>query len=289
MILIVECGATKSDWTLLDRGVVHKSFQTEGLNFSSGDEEFIAHTLEYGVLTSRDAADSACLDAIYFYAAGLFPSDDPSSPYNILYNCLSRNFPDSKIYLENDLLAAARAVCGHDPGIACILGTGSNVSVYDGETIVSRIPSGGFILGDEGSAGALGKRFIEDYIKGMVPECVALAFEEKYDLSYSTIVRNVYHGNSPAAYLGNFAPDILAFYDDNRYMSNLVDENFRRFIERCLLPAIHRSQGPLHLGVVGGFAYACRRIFDRLAGEYDLHVDKYLASPSEELIKFHQK
>ncbi len=288
MKLVVESGATKSDWTLIEGDETITSFRTEGLNFSSGDGEFIIHTLELGTLKARDAADSQPVGAVYFYAAGLFPSEDADSPYMILYSCLVSAFPGASIHLENDLLAAARAVCGKKPGIVAILGTGSNTCVFDGSDICRKVSSGGFILGDEGSASALGRAFVSDYIKGLVPDCVALAFAEKYDMGYPALVNRIYHGNSPAAFLGAFAPDILSFYDTNNYMRHLVDENFRSFFSRCLMPCI-ASAGELQtIGVVGGFGFACRNIIDSVSKEYGVTVCKYLASPSEALIQYHK-
>lgn len=285
MKLIIESGATKADWTLITDFHVHK-FQTEGLNFSSGDAEFVFRTLEYAAIKVLDIADAESVEEVNLYAAGLFPSDDSGSPYQLLKTTLSNKFPEAIIYLENDLLAAARALFGNQPGIACILGTGSNTCLYDGSVITRRVSSGGFILGDEGSAGALGKRFIEDLIKGLVPECVALAFKEKYDLDYAAIVNEVYHGASPAAYLGKFAPDILAFYDSDHYIHQLVDENFRSFIKRCIQPCLGSATT---IGVVGGFGYACRNILEAIGREEGIVFGKILKSPSEQLIEYHCK
>ena len=286
MKLIVECGATKSDWTLLDGIEIHTSFKTEGMNFSSGDDEFIARSLDDGLLKIQDALDSESLYEIHFYAAGLFPSEDFNSPYQVLYQKIRSYFGETDIHLENDLLAAARAVCGHESGIACILGTGSNVCVYDGSQIIRKVSSGGFILGDEGSASALGRAFISDYIKGLVPECVGLAFAEKYDLSYPSVVQGVYHSASPAAYLGRFAPDIISFYEINHYMQHLVDENFRRFIDRCILPLIGPGAS-MPIGAVGSFGYACKEILASLGEQEGVHFRRFLRSPSEGLIKYH--
>ena len=287
MKVIIESGATKADWTLIRDGGQVQGFQTEGLNFSSGDEEFVFRTLEEGVNKVLDITDSEMPEEVNVYAAGLFPSEEPGSPYHLLKIALSNKFPGAEINLENDLLAAARALFGNKPGIACILGTGSNTCIYDGVKITRKISSGGFILGDEGSASALGKRFIEDFIKGLVPECVALAFNEKYELSYPEIVWHVYHGPSPAAYLGKFAPDILAFYNTNAYIQKLVDDNFRSFFERCVLRA-GMAEAKLPVGIVGGFGYACRSIIGRIAGDYGITDLRFLASPSEQLIKYHE-
>ena len=284
MKLIIESGATKADWTLIRDGSQVQGFQTAGLNFSSGDEEFVFRTLEEGSVKVLDITDAEMPEVVNVYAAGLFPSQAAGSPYQMLKTALSNRFPGAEINLENDLLAAARALFGNKPGIACILGTGSNTCIYDGVRITRKISSGGFILGDEGSAGALGKAFISDLIKGLVPECVALAFKEKYDLEYAEIVQQVYHGTSPAAYLGRFAPDILAFYDADPYMHQLIEDNFRSFFKRCVL----QCDNELPIGIVGGFGYACREILAVIAEEEGVRIDSILKSPSQNLVKYHE-
>ena len=290
MKLIIESGATKSDWTLILNDGEISSFKMAGLNFSSGNDEFLSRTLEEASLQvvqslGASAPDSIQIDEIHFYAAGLFPSEDPDSPFQRLATMLGNHFPGSAIRLESDLLAAARALFGHEPGIVCILGTGSNVCIYDGTSITSRVNSGGFILGDEGSASALGRAFISDYLKGLVPETVTRYFEEKHDMSYPEIVRNVYRGTSPSAYLGAFAKDILSFYATEHYMQNLVDENFRLFFARCL--SRFKAEN-LPVGVAGSFGYACREIIAALGEQDGFRISKFVASPSEGLIAYHK-
>ena len=286
MKLLVECGATKSDWTVLDSGNVRYTFKTEGLNFSSGEDGFIGRTLEQGILKTLDACDGQTPDEVFFYAAGLFASDDESSPCSKLRKRLAAYFPAARTELADDLLAAARSVCGNNQGIACILGTGSNTCLFNGSRIVRKIPSGGFILGDEGSASALGRVFISDYIKGLVPECVALAFEEKYDMSYASLVQKIYHGASPAGFLGSLAPDILAFYGENHYMTHLVDSNFRAFIDRSLKPLLSEK---VPIGVVGSFGWACRSIISEIGKQEGVEFARFTASPSAGLIEYHKQ
>ena len=90
---------------------------------------------------------------------------------------IKANIPAAEtVEVYSDLLAAARALCGHEPGIACILGTGSNSCLYDGTGIASNVSPLGYILGDEGSGAVLGKLFIGDVLKsGSPPRFVPLS------------------------------------------------------------------------------------------------------------------
>ena len=219
-----------------------------------------------------------------------------TEPYRRVKARFTAAWPGAAVFLENDLLAAARAVCGHKAGVAVILGTGSNTCIYDGDRITRTIPSGGFILGDEGSASALGRQFVSDYIKGFVPEVMARYFTARFDLSYPSLVREVYHGASPAGFLGSFAPEILRFYTSVPYARDLVDGNFRAFIRRCLLPlgrpvpaaGVAGGRDILSaVGVVGGFGYAYRDILLSVGASEGVRFARFLASPSEELLAFH--
>ena len=67
------------------------------------------------------------------------------------------------------MLAAARALCGRNAGIACILGTGSNSCLYDGTEITANVSPLGFILGDEGSGAVLGRTLVGDCLKNQLP------------------------------------------------------------------------------------------------------------------------
>ena len=179
---------------------------------------------------------------------------------------------------------AARAVCGREKGIAAILGTGSNSCFYDGEKIVKNVRSAGFILGDEGGGTRLGRLFMSDILKGLVPADVAEPFAKEYDVDYMTVVRNVYKSETPAKYLGSFAPWIMARYGKSDYVTRLVEQNFRDFIERALK---QYDVANCPVGVVGGFGYACREILQRIGSEYGIRFSVFLPEPMEGLVKYH--
>ena len=199
-------------------------------------------------------------------------------------NVLRGYFPDIDIEYASDLLDAARAVCGREKGIAAILGTGSNSCFYDGEKIVKNVRSAGFILGDEGGGTRLGRLFMSDILKGLVPADVAEPFAKEYDVDYMTVVRNVYKSETPAKYLGSFAPWIMQYYGKSDYVTRLVEQNFRDFIERALK---QYDVVNCPVGVVGGFGYACREILQRIGSEYGIRFSVFLPEPMEGLVKYH--
>lgn len=269
MILIVESGATKTDWCALAPDGSTTRLQTPGMNLSSIKEEANA------AVFAEALGHFSGVDAVYFYAAGLleFPS--------ALDRLFKERFPAARCEYASDLVAAARAACGHEAGIAAILGTGSNTCQYDGERMVRNIHGGGFIIGDEGSAAALGRMFLADLVKDLVPAALSDAFAVRYEADYASVVRNVYKSPAPSRYLGSLAPFILE-HRGEPYVDALVDRNFRDLIERTLV-----RYDRLPVGVVGGFGCACRADLERLGAEYGLIFSRFIPSPMEGLVAYH--
>ena len=285
MILIVESGASKTDWLAFEGEGTRVNVKTGGMNLASMPENVVRGVVEDAAAGFKEKGISL-FERIHFYAAGLICQSSESIP-SIAINLdkvLRSLFPEAMIEYASDTLAAARAVCGHEKGIAAILGTGSNSCLYDGEKIIGNIRSGGFILGDEGGAARLGRMFMADFLKGLVPEPVSREFAKDFEVDYMTVVKNVYKGETPAAYLGSFAPWIMAKYDLSEYVKELVDSNFRDFFERALT---RYGTDSLPVGVVGGFGYASRDILMRLAEPYGIKFSKIIKAPVEGLVDFH--
>lgn len=274
MKIIVEAGATKSNWRILEDGE-RKELLLPGMNVSTSDEGHNLDVLSRGLA----AAGPGSIDGFYLYTAGIVTPQVSAR----LSEYIRTLRPVREIEICDDLVAAARAVCGREPGIVAILGTGSNACQWDGAAVSFKVRSGGYILGDEGGGAALGKLFLADFIKGRVPQEVAHDFASKFDGSYSGIVASVYRSASPAGYLGSLAPFILSHYS-NPYIKELVDNNFRSFITRSLLSY------PVDLypvGVVGGFGAACKDILEPLCAGYGIQISGFEKEPINGLVKYH--
>ncbi len=285
MIIIVDSGATKTDWcSVSDSGKI-SNVKTAGMNFAVMPAEAISEIVVEA--TSELNPGNEDVTQVHFYAAGLIVRPGESVPVSAatLHGTLAGIFPNAGMEYASDLLAAARAVCGHKSGIAAILGTGSNSCFFDGENVVKNVRSAGFILGDEGGGACLGKLFMADFLKGLVPEPVSSEFASEFTVDYMTVVRNVYKSDAPSKYLGSFAPWILERYDSCGYVRDLVDANFRNFIERAL-KQYDIAQYPV--GVVGGFGYHNQKALRKVASEYGIRFSEIIAAPAEGLVKYHK-
>ena len=279
MKIIADCGATKSEWVTIHSDGSTSRFITKGVNAStmsaSAIKDIISEAGEKISVAEQSAAE------INLYMAGI-PSEEIKKT---ICNSLQHYFPIASLEIHSDLLGAARAVCGHRPGIAAIIGTGSNSCMYDGIEITKRVYSCGFILGDEGGAATLGKLFIADFLKGLIPAEIASEFSSRYPSDYATIVANVYKSEgSPSGYLGSFTPFILEHYD-NPYIKELVNGNFRSLIRRAIK---QYDTDRYAVGVVGGFGFALKDILSRIAEEEGVKISRFIKSPIDGLVEYHR-
>lgn len=286
MILIVESGATKTDWCAAAPGIEPINVRTAGMNLATMSREVIGGIVRDAVAAFKEKGLDGGITEIHFYAAGLITRAGEKVPEQVkdVDSVFVTFFPGAEVEYASDLLDAARAVCGHKPGIAAIMGTGSNSCLFDGEKVVKNVRSAGFILGDEGGGARLGKMFMSDFLKGLVPEPVSSEFAKDFTVDYMTVVQNVYRGDAPSKYLGSFAPWILERYDTCEYVRDLVDQNFKDFIERAL-KQYDIDRYPV--GVVGGFGYANKAILEKVAKPYGIRFSTIIATPIEGLVEYH--
>lgn len=275
-IIICESGATKADWRVVENGVQTARELSAGMNMST----MMMDTIESIIGEVAERLSVGECDAVHFYTAGVAT---PSIQIE-LEKIFGRCFKTTEVEIQTDLVASARAACGHEPGIAVILGTGSNSCQWDGENIVRHIKSGGFIIGDEGSASVLGKLFISDFVKGLVPEEIAAEYAENFPHEYPDIVEMVYHNPvSPSGWLGSLCPFIISHYD-HPYVKQLVYNNFKAFIDRCLR---QYDTDKYPVSIIGGFANALKDIVSPIFEESGIRIRTFIPSPIEELIRYH--
>ena len=276
MQLIADSGSTKVDWRAIkdDGSIVEIS--TEGINPVFITPEEIVKILSQKLLPVIGPG----VKNVYFYGAGVV------SPQLIatLSESFKKVFPESETFAASDVLAAARALCGHNPGIACIMGTGSNSCFYDGENIAKNVRAGGFILGDEASGGVLGKKLISDFIKGLLPAHIQAEFDKRYDLDYMKVVEKVYKQPMTSRFLASFAPFINEFIADP-YMENLVNTSFDEFFKRNISQYDYKNHT---VNFVGSIAYYFKDKLVAAAEKNGMKVGRVLKTPIEGLVEYHK-
>lgn len=277
MILIADCGSTKTDWVLHDGSGIVTRVKTQGLNPTqqSSDDIFRILSTELAGKIDKDAPKT-----IYFYGAGCAYENANKR----METALKRIFSTKDIHINSDLLAAARALCGHEEGIACILGTGSNSCLFDGEKIVDNTPSLGYILGDEGSGAHLGRQLVSDCIKKQLPKELREKFLGQYNLDIAGILERVYHTPLPNRWLASFTP----FLCENRKYAEiqaLLKHCFKQFFLRNTM-VYRRSWLPIH--IIGGVGINFANEIKEAAESLGLSIGNIVESPMEGLIEYHK-
>lgn len=276
MLLLADSGATKTDWYFGNNPTEGQTIQTEGINPFHQSSAMIRDIMERQLLPSLNASPASC-NRIFFYGAGCTPSKSKD-----VVRILQDFFPDALVAVKSDLLGAARSACKDHAGIACILGTGSNSCLYDGQEIIKNISPLGYILGDEGSGAYLGKRFIADCLKGQLPETLRDGLLKEYGLTTADILDKVYRQPQANRFLAGFTPYIYK-HKTEREVHCFLTDCFREFFRRNVLP----YQSSLPASFVGSIAWFFREEIEEAAHDMNISTGLFVKSPIEGLKTYH--
>lgn len=276
MRLIADSGSTKTAWALVGSdGRMHQSFRTGGINpvlLSDGDITSLLAT----ELTPHLAGETP--RAVCFYGAGCRPDQRER-----MQRHLSVATGCTDVFVGSDLLGACRALCGHEMGVCCILGTGSASCLYDGRDIVGQTPSLGYVIGDEGSGTALGRRLLGDVFKAQLPEAVCQSFLSQTGLTVSSAIEKVYRQPWPNRFMASFTP-FLAENIGVPEIEALVTDEFRRFLQRNVKAYGHPE---LPVGFVGSIAHYFRPQLEQALRTEGMRLGRIEASPLQGIVNYH--
>jgi N-acetylglucosamine kinase-like BadF-type ATPase len=278
MRIIADSGSTKTHWVLTGPEDLRKDFHSEGINphfMEAATIESVAATAVPGEIRNE-------VTELVFYGAGCAGPDKCA----LVHSALQKVFPRARIATNSDLLAAAHALLGKAAGVACILGTGSNAAVYDGETFTQRITSLGYMLGDEGSGSYIGRRLLQACFRKEMPETLRDAFFARFDLSTAGLLENIYRRPFPNRYLASFAPFASAHSDDD-FIRELIHSSFADFIRYQLDTLEFDKQMPV--GFVGSVAFHFRDVLREELSRNNYNPGKILTEPMDALLDFYDQ
>ncbi len=277
MILIADSGSTKTDWCVVENGKSIKRVVTKGINPFFQSEEEISNEIETTLILQLDSHD---FDYVYFYGAGC-----TFDKVEIVKRAIAKNIHvKHEVEVNTDVLAAARGLCGYLPGIACIIGTGSNSCSYDGQKIVDNVSPLGFILGDEGSGAVLGKLFLSELLKNQLGEPLKNEFLEEYKITIPEIIDKIYRRPFPNRFLAQFTPFILK-HIKNPEVRKLVDDGFKSFLKKNVMQYKEYKEHPIHF--VGSVAFHFQDVLKKALEDFEMKPGKFIQSPMEGLIQYH--
>ncbi len=275
--LIADSGATKAEWCLLNNGR-KKTIFTQGISPYFLNTEQIYQLLEAEL---KPVLRKEEIHEIYYYGTGC------ANPTNALSvkKAISRSFKGAKVEVTHDLMGAARALCGREKGVACILGTGSNSCYFNGKKILKNSPGLGYVLGDEGSGAYLGKKVIQYYLYGTFDDELRGRFDLTYTTNASEILEHVYKKPLPNRYLAGYA----RFLADNRghYMiENIIEDGLNDFFFNHLCKYRETWSLPIHFA--GSIAFGFKDVLQQLCNSYEFELGRVMKNPMEGLIEYHR-
>lgn len=277
-LLIADSGSTKCEWCIID-GKKTKTIFTTGISpyFLNGGQikELVEKEL-LGKLKNYNITE------IFYYGTGC------KAPENrrIVKKALEKLFPEVSLQVDHDLSGAAKALCGDKKGIACILGTGSSASYYNGNKIAKERTGLGYILGDEGSGAYLGKTVVQYYLYKTFDEELLYRFEQKFNITETEILANVYKGEMPNRYLASFAV-FLAENRDHYMVENIIEDGLNDFFFHHICKFTESWNMPINF--VGGIAYGFKDVITELCSSYEFELGTILKNPMQGLVKYHSK
>lgn len=285
MILIADSGSTKVHWCLMAANGHTAEFITDGINPLFQTSDAMRNSICNQLLPQMASMLWAgTIGHVFFYGAGCTPEKSP-----FVEKAIESVFKKAKVFVASDMLGATRGLLGHEKGVACILGTGSNSCLYDGEQIIKNVPSLGFILGDEGSAATLGKRLVSDLLKNQLGDDLKERFLSQYAINQADVIEHVYRQPFPNRWLANLARFCAENIDDPR-IHDLVYDHFAQFVKRNISQyyTSEEQKQSMPVGFVGSIAFYYRPVLEQVMSDYGFRVGQILQDPIPGLVEYHR-
>lgn len=282
MILIADSGSTKTDWRLIDKQNGIGQGKTAGFNPFYQTTQAILTEIQQVLIPQLGSAKIEEIEEVHYYGAGC----STKSNVEIVHLALAEVFPNAIISVNNDLLAAARALCDKEPGIVGILGTGSNTCFYDGEKIAYNRPNLGFILGDEGSGAVLGKKLVTAYLYEEMSPKLMERFKKRYQITRNDVMESVYKKPFPNRYMASFS-QFLYHNIQEPFIYRLVYDSFCELFDRHILKYERANEHKVHF--VGSIAFYYSNLLRQVANDKGITLRNIMESPIAGLTLFHQR
>lgn len=278
MILVADSGGTKADWVLIKPGENDKVVTTLGYNPVVHPRDIFRGELNK---LTKDLMPGVQPNVVHYYGAGCWDHRRKA----VVQTELETFFPKAQIHVMHDLLAAGRATCGREAGIACILGTGSNTCLYDGNDVIDNVTNLGYLLGDEGSGSHIGKAFLRAYFYRELDDELVEAFESYTSVDRSTVLDKVYESEVPNTYLASFTR-FMGEHRGHPIIQRIILDSFGEFLDRH----VRKYRGHLGLPVnfIGSIAFHFKQILVAALHERDMNAGRFVQKPIEELADFHR-
>ncbi len=276
MIIVVDSGSYKSDWMFTPAGGQALTFRTAGINPFFTPEKEIVRIIQHFKAIKPYIEEAT---EIYFFGSGCTSPDRRE----MVSNAVSAVFKNAFVSVDTDLIGSTYATCGDRPGIICTMGTGSNISFFDGETVQPSKHGTGFILGDLGSGAWFGKKLLTDYLYGLLPPELSDDFGARHDVTRENVIRHVYQEAHPNTYLASFAP-FMSEHAEHPYISSLLYNGFEEFVKTNIFSYPDFQEHICHF--VGSIAYFYSQPLYAVCENNGIKVGKIIRQPIQDLYDY---
>lgn len=277
MILLADSGSTKTEWVLMDAGKQVSTFHTQGISPLFMEEATILDIFKTEVYPHISEYH---ITSVYFYGTGCSAEERKNKVKNPLVQLVNTK----EVFVDHDLMAAARALCKDRSGMVAILGTGSNSCLYNGTQIVANVPSLGFVLGDEGSGAHMGKELLRMFVYRELDHAMHEEISETYKLDKEVVLERIYKQPMP----GRFAASLVPFIKKHIHhpqMLQLAGDCFDAFLQRQISKYEGYKELPLH--VTGSVGFQFRELLEQRAASAGVTIGVVIKQPMEGLIDYH--
>lgn len=275
MILVADSGSTKTDWMGYSPNE-QINFNTQGINpyFLNAHDIFKLFSKKKEI-----AAYASQVKEVYFFGAGCSSPDK----VEIISNGISSFFTNAYVSVEHDLMGSAYATCGDKKGLTCILGTGSNISYYDGKTLHHGAHGLGYVLGDEGSGTWFGRKLITSYLYNQMPAELAFEFGQEYQIDKETVITNVYQKPAPNTYLAAISR-FMVNHKEHPFIVNILREGFQEFVDSNIKDYSNYKSLDCHF--VGSIGFIYQDILREVCLNSQVKVGQILQKPIEGIYNY---
>ena len=279
MIFIIESGSTKSDWVLVDDKSKQTFYNTIGFNPYFHSAELVSSEIKKN---KEIIGHASSVKKIFFYGAGC----SSEKMNNKIEKGIQSVFKDAEIFVEHDLLACAFATYEGEPGISCIIGTGSNSCHFDGVNLNEEVPALGYVLGDEGSGSYFGKFLLSSFLYHKLPSDLLKDFQETYALTEADIVSGVYQKESPNVFIASFMPFVVK-HKKHKFFNDVLVKGLQHFMEVHVCCYKDYLDTPVHF--VGSLSVLLEDELRIAADNLGIEIRSVTAKPIQNLVDYHLK
>lgn len=252
------------------------NFSTQGIN-----PYFLnAHDIFKLFSKKKEIAQYASLvKEVYFFGAGCSSPDK----VEVISNGISSFFTNAYVSVEHDLMGSAYATCGDKPGLTCILGTGSNISYYDGKDLHYGIHGLGYVLGDEGSGTWFGRKLITTYLYNQMPAELSFEFGKEFQIDKETVITNVYQKTAPNTYLASISR-FMVNHKDHPFIVEMLRAGFQEFVDSNIKDYSNYKSLDCHF--VGSIAFYYQDILREVCLNNQVKVGEILQKPIQGIYNY---